>query len=143
MMTDLVLVIAGAAFAAASLWAAARVGLEWWVASTGLVALPLVYAAFALIDGVPAVAAREVAVGLPWIVMGLIALRSRSAIVTRVVGLLWLAHAGYDVIRDVVADPSGAPDWYPAVCLGFDLALGAWILLRLPRKTNRLEPDSL
>jgi len=96
-----------------------------------LIALPLVYAAFALIDGDAAKAGLEVAVGLPFIVAGGYLFRRESAVgLTQIAGAFWLAHGVFDVVRDDWIGNDGVPDWYPAVCLGFDLAVGGYLIVR-------------
>jgi hypothetical protein len=40
----------------------------------------------------------------------------------------WAAHVGWDLFLHPVDTSSYAPWWYPALCLGFDLAVAAGIL---------------
>jgi len=58
------------------------------------------------------------------------ALGTRSDRATRVIAWGWLAHAAFDVVHDPGRD-SRLPDWYPALCAGFDAGV-AWDLLARP-----------
>lgn len=47
--------------------------------------------------------------------------------------LLWvpvgvLLHGAFDVIHPYAVVNDGVPAWWPAICLGFDVVLGLWIL---------------
>ena len=43
-------------------------------------------------------------------------------------GIGWLLHIGWDVGLHSSADASFVPTFYPAVCLGFDLVFGVYLL---------------
>jgi hypothetical protein len=114
-MTFLAWVLAGALLAAVIValvrGRAAEVGL-WRV---GLVVAALVYPAAAAAGGGPTEAVRELAAALPWIAV---------AIASRRFGLLvlatgWALHGVWDMIPVM---RSWMPDFYPPLCLGFDLA---------------------
>ncbi|MCB9762056.1 MAG: hypothetical protein H6741_00220 [Alphaproteobacteria bacterium] len=49
----------------------------------------------------------------------------------RLVGVGWLAHGLWDFLLHPGGHPGYVPDWYPAVCLGFDLAVGVWLVRAL------------
>ena len=102
------------------------------VYATGLVVAALIYVAFALAGGAEA---RELAMeaigvllygGLAWF-----GLRYWPP----AIALGWAAHVAWDVLLHL--DGSGAgytPDFYPWVCVSFDLVLAAAILAQ---KTSR------
>lgn len=48
----------------------------------------------------------------------------------RLLGLGWMAHAGYDAVVTHDTSSSRLPSWYPAGCAGYDLALGTRLLLK-------------
>lgn len=123
----------GALLAVLTLRVARRLGLEPWVTMAGLGVLPLLYVGFALAAGESGEALRELLLGVPWFVVAAAALARRSRSMTRLVGSMWLAHGVFDVVHDLTSDGVGVPGWYPALCLGFDLVLGAWLLCGVAR----------
>lgn len=42
----------------------------------------------------------------------------------------WAAHVGWDLLLHSLAGSGYAPAWYVRACVGFDLAVAAWIALR-------------
>ncbi len=50
-----------------------------------------------------------------------------------VLGLGWLAHAGWDIWH--LVGTFASPDWYAGACIGFDVFLGLYIIF----KTRRLK----
>lgn len=42
----------------------------------------------------------------------------------------WAAHVGWDLLLHPLSGPAYAPAWYVRACIGFDLAVAAWIALR-------------
>jgi hypothetical protein len=42
----------------------------------------------------------------------------------------WAAHAGWDLIVPTFADVSYMPTWYAAACVGFDVAVAAYLVGR-------------
>ena len=48
-----------------------------------------------------------------------------------ILALAWAAHAGWDVILHKVLNVAFVPDWYPMVCVGFDLLLAGYIAVRV------------
>jgi hypothetical protein len=108
---------------------------ERWLYSLGLIALPGLYASFALSAGLPAVTFQELTWGAPWIVAGLlftfVGVR-RSAVV---VGLFWLLHGLFDLMHDRLYPNPGVPLWYPVFCFVVDVVVGVY-LLRLSRRLS-------
>ncbi len=55
----------------------------------------------------------------------------------------WAVHAAWDVIVPAFADVSYMPTWYAAVCVGFDVAVAAYLTVRsrgglaIPAATGR------
>ena len=47
------------------------------------------------------------------------------------IGLLILAHGGYDFL---FGEASGVADWYPPLCVGFDVVVGIGLFVLLSRK---------
>lgn len=58
------------------------------------------------------------------VVAAAVAMPARRA---RLLAAGWIAHAGFDALF-MPHDESRIPSWYPAVCAGYDLALGARLL---------------
>ena len=48
-----------------------------------------------------------------------------------ILALAWAAHAAWDVILHKLLDVAFVPDWYPLVCVGFDLLLAGYIAVRV------------
>ena len=96
-----------------------------------LVTLPLIYAAFAVAAGQTGAAAIEVVLGLPFIAAGLWTGAGKPERLGLWVAGFWAAHAGYDVAVDLQLlglEHPGTPFWYPMMCAGFDMAVGAMVL---------------
>lgn len=49
---------------------------------------------------------------------------------TQLIAAGWIAHASFDAAFHPNNDASRIPSWYPAMCAGYDVALGARLLLR-------------
>lgn len=108
---------------------------QHWVYSLGLLTLPALYASFALRAGEPAVGLKEMALGIPFVAVGLVcafvSLR-HSAIV---VGAFWILHGLYDLAHDLFLTNPGVPHWYPVFCFLVDVVVGAyvlWLARRIP-----------
>ncbi len=129
-MSDLTAILAGA-LAALVLAALARLGgrrLESWIWPAGLVAAALVYV----------VAAARLGVGRTLLVeaAGLAAFGAVALVgllfAPLVVALGWGLHVGWDlVIHSAPGGPGIVPAWYPALCVGFDLAIAAYLGISL------------
>ncbi len=49
----------------------------------------------------------------------------------------WAAHVGWDLLLHPLVGAGYAPGWYVRACIGFDLALAAWIALGPSRESSR------
>lgn len=120
---------AGAALALAANAAAGSWGQRHRLSvhSAGLVGAALVYPAMHSASGVePAVRHRE-ALGVVGCA-ALTVLAARSTTRSRLLAAGWAAHALFDAVHHRGAT-SCLPDWYPALCAGYDLSLAASIAL--------------
>ena len=101
---------------------------ERWVYSLGLLALPGLYAFFALQAGEQAVGVKEMIYGVPFVVAGLafvfVSVR-QSAVV---VGVFWLLHGLYDLVHGRLITNAGVPAWYPIFCFVVDAVIGSYLL---------------
>jgi hypothetical protein len=99
-------------------------------AAAGLVTAAVIYPAARVGRAVDAdVARRErLSVMATSGVLALAAIRGSSGRVRSIVASGWLAHAAFDQVHDKGAT-SRLPEWYPAVCAGYDIAI-AGLLLR-------------
>lgn len=52
-----------------------------------------------------------------------------------VLALAWFAHIAWDAVLHS-HDTAFVPQWYPALCIGFDLVIGACIIVRYRRLCN-------
>jgi hypothetical protein len=101
---------------------------QYWLYSLGLLALPTLYALFALQAGEQAVGLKEMIYGVPFVVVGLIfafVSVSQSAVV---VGVFWILHGLYDLTHSRFITNAGVPDWYPVFCFSVDVVIGAYLL---------------
>ena len=94
------------------------------VYAAGLVVAALIYVLLALVGGT---SGREVGVELVGLALfgavALIGMRFPLAI-----GLGWLGHVLWDVVLHRPPE-AWVPEWYPALCLGFDVAVGLYVSL--------------
>lgn len=91
--------------------------------AVGLAVAAAIYVAFAALAGGAAALAIE-AVGL--LVFGAIAwLGARRW--PSLVALGWMAHAGWDLALHPPVSGSWAPEWYPPLCVGFDLVVAGYL----------------
>ena len=95
--------------------------------AAGLVLAALIYLGFAAVGGA--------ALGWMTLEAGGLALFSAAALLgvrgkVWALALGWAAHSAWDFLLHGQAGAAFAPDWYPAVCAGFDLALALYIGLR-------------
>ena len=136
-MTPQLWVLVGAALAAPYLWVALRPRLRKRLVASGLVIAALIYVGFAAVGGAPVswLAIELLGVGA----YGLLAwLGWRVAPVWLAIG--WGAHVFWDVaIHSHGTGASFTPHWYPPVCLGFDVAMAATLLVALRLR----QPDGL
>lgn len=107
---------------------ARRLHGEHWLYALSLISLPSLYAGFAWYAGADAIALRELATGAPYFLGALLLMRRRSRWATAIVGALWLAHGGYDLIHPHWFINPGVPAWYPAFCAGVDVVIGLYLL---------------
>jgi hypothetical protein len=118
----------GAAVGVLTIVLARIIHAQGWVYSIGLLALPGLYALFALQAGEQAVCVKEMIYGIPFVVAGLIfAMVSvrKSAVV---VGIFWMLHGLYDLAHDQLITNAGVPGWYAVWCFSVDVVIGAYLL---------------
>ncbi len=48
----------------------------------------------------------------------------------------WAAHVGWDLLLHPLTAAGYAPPWYVRACIGFDLAIAAWIALGPSRESS-------
>lgn len=131
----------GAAFGVFTIIGARLIRGERWLYSLGLLALPSLYALFALSVGEQSVSAREMMYGIPFLVAGLlfalVSIRQSASIV----GALWVLHGVYDLAHGRLITNPGVPDWYPVWCFSVDVVVGGyllWLSRRVPDANLRL-----
>ncbi|MGW0791726.1 hypothetical protein ACWD04_26735 [Streptomyces sp. NPDC002911] len=133
---ELIGAIVGAILGVASIALARRVRGESRLYSATVILLPLVYTGFALATGDLRIAGYELLIGAPFIVGGAVCLVCRIPLSAVFVGVLWIAHAVFDLFHDTLFVNGGVPGWYPALCAAIDLVVGVyvlWISRALPR----------
>lgn len=97
--------------------------------STVLIVVASYWALFAVMGGGPGVLLRECAVAVLFVVLAIAGFK-RSAWFL-VLGLC--AHGGFDLIHGHLYANPGAPSWWPAFCMAYDVVAGAYLAVRLRR----------
>jgi hypothetical protein len=97
---------------------------------TVLVVIALLYVLFGVEDGAPSVIAAETAVALAFVAVAVVSFQRPSPVLLAV-GLA--LHGLWDIAHPAILPSSDAvPAWWPAFCLGVDLPLAAWVMVRWP-----------
>lgn len=128
--TEVIGMTIGAVLGVASVLLARRVRGESWLYSATVILLPLIYSGFALATGDVGVVLWELMVGAPFIIGGVACLLLRVPGSALVVGVLWVAHAVFDITHDALFVNEGVPGWYPFFCAALDLVIGLYVLRR-------------
>ena len=108
---------------------------ERWLYALGLLTLPGLYASFALRAGALDVGVKELAYGIPFVVVGLVFAFVSVRQSAVVVGAFWLLHGLYDLVHGQLFTNPGVPAWYPVFCFVVDVVVGLyvlWLSRRLP-----------
>ncbi|MCH1492684.1 MAG: hypothetical protein L7T24_09000 [Luminiphilus sp.] len=122
-------VVVGVVFTLPTLYALRRTRLESWAWPLLLVSLPVWYAAFGLLAMDVGVMALEILVGLPYIVIGILAWKFKFRFVRYLLGVAWLTHGLYDYFHhDFFINP-GVFGWYPSFCAVVDILVGSYLVL--------------
>jgi hypothetical protein len=125
----------GAAVGVLTIVLARAIRGQRWLYALGLLTLPALYAMWALRVGEQALAVKELAYGIPFLIAGMLfAFRGfrHSALV---VGAFWILHAVWDLTHDRFFANAGVPGWYPVFCFSVDVVIGAyllWLSRRIP-----------
>ena len=130
----------GAAIGVLTIASARLIRGERWMYSVGLLALPSIYACFALSAGDQAVAVKEMLYGAPYVVAGLVFAFVSVRLSAVVVGVLWLLHGLYDLAHSQLITNTGVPGWYPIFCFVVDVVIGLyllWLSFRIPDSNLR------
>jgi hypothetical protein len=83
-----------------------------------------IYVGFGLQDGRPGSIAAQLLGGLPFVTVAVLWPRAIA-----VLGVAWLGHGLWDGAHELGLLATRVPAWYPGVCLGWDLVLGAAALV--------------
>lgn len=77
--------------------------------------------------------------GLPFLIGGVVLSLGRRHVpwAAAVVGALWLAHGGYDLLHPQLFINPGVPAWYPAFCAAVDIVVGLYLLSLATRPARR------
>jgi hypothetical protein len=134
-------IFAGAVSAGVLVVALHRAGVErvqryWaWL----LFVAAAIYVGFVLVGNVP----------IQWLLIeiGGLVLFSALAVVGLkyspwVLAAAWFGHIGWDTLLHS-PDMAFVPTWYPPLCIGFDLVVGAYIVFVCSRPPKRVAPKTL
>jgi hypothetical protein len=98
-----------------------------------LVGAAVIYVGFAVFNGA---SARWTSVELAGVAAyGLVAWVGASRWPV-LVGVGWLLHMLWDQVLHPGGSPGFVPSWYPALCLGFDVCVGAALIARFRPRTQ-------
>ncbi len=89
----------------------------------------LIYVGFALAGATLAWAAVEVCGLVVFTVIAWLGLRVTAWMLV----LGWASHVAWDMLLHKLMDVAFVPDWYPFVCLSFDLFLAGYLAARIRR----------
>jgi hypothetical protein len=129
-MATFIQLFIGALSCLAFILVARRLGLrrETTIYAFALVAAALIYVCFAVAGRAP----------FSWVALelgGLVLFSSVALLGLRIglwaLALGWAAHAAWDVLLHKFLDARFVPEWYPVMCIGFDLLLAAYMVARL------------
>ncbi len=113
---------------------------QHWLYSLGLLVLPGLYGLFALRVDMPAVGVKEMLLGAPFVVVGLVFAFVSARQSAAVVGAFWMLHGLYDLTHGQFITNAGVPVWYPVFCFSVDVVIGAyllWLSRRIPNANLR------
>lgn len=122
------IVASGAASAVAGMAIARRARLERQMYPGLLALLPCFYAFFASVSGHHHISLVELAIGLPWIAVGLACLFFDLRRSAQLLGVMWILHAVFDLGHQFLLDNPGLPSWYPLWCAVVDVGVGTCLL---------------
>ncbi len=125
-VTDAAALVAGAAAGYGADAATTRLAprLRGAGAAAGLVTAAAIYPLARRRLAVDAALTREVAGVAATGAVAVAARRLPATPARRILGIAWAAHAAFDAVHTRSPD-SRLPAWYPAMCAGYDIALGA------------------
>ena len=109
---------------------------ERWMYSLSLIALPSLYCVFAFYAGEQTVALKELIVGVPFFLAGILCAFLKLSKSSGIVAALWILHGAYDLTHPLLFANPGAPLWYPVFCASVDFVIGfylLWLFGRLKR----------
>lgn len=120
-------VLLGLAFVVPSIWFARRQGIEQWLWTIMLAALPVFYMAFGLLALDPRAIGLELLYGLPYMGLGIFLWRGDFPFAQGLLGAAWMSHGLYDYAHDLFFVNPGVFTWYPAFCALIDIAVGCYL----------------
>lgn len=95
--------------------------------ATGLVIAALIYVGFTAQGAAPAWLFLELAGLVVFTLLAWLGLKISALILA----FAWAAHVAWDLALHKLLDVAFVPDWYPVVCVGFDLLLAGYIAVRV------------
>jgi hypothetical protein len=102
---------------------------ELKIYALALVVAALIYVGFAFVGATPAWFTIEAFGLLVFTVMAWLGLRVTAWML--VCG--WASHGAWDMLLHKLSEVAFVPDWYPIVCLSFDLLLAGYLAARMRR----------
>lgn len=120
----------GIAFALITIFISRRNQWEQWSYTLCLPFLPLIYMFFGLFADEQGVILQELLYGIPFFIAGILLITYGFTYSGYLLALLWIGHGFYDMFHHLLFSNSGVPSWYPVLCAGVDIVLGAYIFYR-------------
>lgn len=105
--------------------------------AVGLVIAALIYVGFTAQGATPAWLVLELAGLVVFTLLAWLGLKVSALILA----LAWAAHTAWDLALHKLLDVTFVPDWYPVVCVGFDLLLAGYIAARVKSGAFKRKDD--
>lgn len=107
-----------------------KTGLEKkrWVYPAFLATFPVYYWVFAVSASDYRALEKEVAIGVVFVVVALVAYKLESVVGLLLLGTGYIGHAVYDVWHNQAFVNHGTPSWWPEFCGAVDVLIGLYIV---------------
>ncbi len=99
-----------------------------WVYPLLIATFPAYYWIFAIVGSDMLALYKEILVGIVFIGMAFIAIKTNRRISLVILAAACILHGVYDVVHDRIFINSGTPLWWPELCGVIDILIGVYLL---------------
>lgn len=135
-MLDIITACIGIFLAVLTIIISRKLRLESWIYATTLASLPLIYVGFAILGNSTTAAFLELLYGIPFFMVCILLLKSKTKSIIYLAGLTWFLHGGYDLIHNAFFTNPGVWKWYPVFCTAYDFTVGIYLIITARKLTN-------